>query len=356
MTKKTLSAVCAVLVAVLLVLTCGIGSSWFTNGNIGTWFNSWGKGDKRVESSDGSENSNNSGSFDVEFEESKDNSDFKFLSALLPASAYEANSVATSALVAYTITATLRPATVENKLVDWSIVNSEDNSDVSEYATLSTQSDGALTVTLSILRAFPNKILKLVCTSRDSGASGFLFVRCEGIATGMSIAGSTTQITNCRWGNTNTYAIALSNAIGYVGESQYTNLEVKSVTLYGTVNYYQQFFVEGLTSTKYLEDNPSWSQGKTTVQLSTKYPDALKASISGHNLVLTMSAYPSATYSSVSTTTVSGKYGLLYTNLYQAPKDAYAVIVVKTGNLEKSFTVGFTVGVEGVIVGDDIVI
>ena len=46
MKKQVISSIIALLVAVALVITAGIGSSWFTNPNISTWFNSWGKGEK----------------------------------------------------------------------------------------------------------------------------------------------------------------------------------------------------------------------------------------------------------------------------------------------------------------------
>ncbi len=44
MKNKTISSILAVTFAVTLIIIAGIGSSWFTNPNITTWFNSWGKG------------------------------------------------------------------------------------------------------------------------------------------------------------------------------------------------------------------------------------------------------------------------------------------------------------------------
>lgn len=44
--KKIINGVIALVVAAALVITAGIGSSWFTNFNVKTWFNNWGKGEK----------------------------------------------------------------------------------------------------------------------------------------------------------------------------------------------------------------------------------------------------------------------------------------------------------------------
>lgn len=43
MKKARISGIVSVIVAMAIVLVCGIGSSWFTNGDITTWFKNWGK-------------------------------------------------------------------------------------------------------------------------------------------------------------------------------------------------------------------------------------------------------------------------------------------------------------------------
>lgn len=48
MRKSTMGGIIALLCAGILTLTAGIGSSWFTNGDIKTWFNSWGKGKQEI--------------------------------------------------------------------------------------------------------------------------------------------------------------------------------------------------------------------------------------------------------------------------------------------------------------------
>lgn len=51
-----MGGIIAILCAGILTLTAGIGSSWFTNGNIKTWFNSWGKGKQEITSTPDNEN------------------------------------------------------------------------------------------------------------------------------------------------------------------------------------------------------------------------------------------------------------------------------------------------------------
>ena len=42
-TKNAIAAVVAIVLALAIVIACGVGSSWFTNSDIATWFNSWGQ-------------------------------------------------------------------------------------------------------------------------------------------------------------------------------------------------------------------------------------------------------------------------------------------------------------------------
>ncbi len=49
MKAKTFLLLLAALIAAGIVLACAIGSSWFTNGNFKTWFNSWGQNHTQTE-------------------------------------------------------------------------------------------------------------------------------------------------------------------------------------------------------------------------------------------------------------------------------------------------------------------
>lgn len=49
MRKKTFYAFLALILTAVIVIACGVGSSWFTNGDIKTWFNSWGQKTENTE-------------------------------------------------------------------------------------------------------------------------------------------------------------------------------------------------------------------------------------------------------------------------------------------------------------------
>ena len=123
MTKKALGGICVVLVAGILTLTAGIGSSWFTNGNIKTWFNSWGKGKQEVvqpEEPDGSSAGAN-GAFITNGE----SHGIKLMSAEIPQSAYEANGVSELADTAFTLTARVEPLGATDYF-EWTVSNNDD--------------------------------------------------------------------------------------------------------------------------------------------------------------------------------------------------------------------------------------
>ena len=339
----------------------GDDGKWFGNGNVKTWH--WSSLDKGITDTppddkpdDKPTTNGETGNLDFVMTEGENNG-FTLLSAKLPRAAYSANGISEDAELVYVVTATLYPADAENQLVDWALVWEDDETPVTSCVTLTIPEDGSLSVTLVCTEAFPNRAIKLICTSRDSGASAYKLIRCEGIATEI-LVNNATAISDCRWGNTNTYAINLSNALDYVGEAQYGTLTVKSVTLHGIVEHYDKYFVPKLgTSSDVVNSGSTWHEGRTVIALSEKYPNALAASVSGHNLVLEMISYPSAKYGQASVgSQMNGSTGTMFTDYTSTPKEAYAEIVIGTDRIEKTFRVDFSVGVTGVLLGNDIII
>ena len=53
MNKKAFYGFLTLIIVVAIVIACAVGSSWFTNGNIKTWFNGWGQGVETENNSDG---------------------------------------------------------------------------------------------------------------------------------------------------------------------------------------------------------------------------------------------------------------------------------------------------------------
>ena len=94
------------------------------------------------------------------------------LSAKIAPQAYEANGVSPLTETAYTLTATVTPSHAMNKEVDWSVAFVDPETawakgkTVTDYVTVTPESDGALTATVECLQAFAAEI-KVTVTSRE---------------------------------------------------------------------------------------------------------------------------------------------------------------------------------------------
>lgn len=97
----------------------------------------------------------------------------KLMSAKIAPAAYSANGISAQADSAYALTATIIPADVMNKAVDWSIAWVNGNGTfasgktVTDYVTVTPTSDGALTANVVCKQAFGEQI-KVTATSRDN--------------------------------------------------------------------------------------------------------------------------------------------------------------------------------------------
>lgn len=95
------------------------------------------------------------------------------MKAQIAPAAYSDYGISTQAENAYTLTASLTPNDASNQLVDWAIAWKNPSSawangkTVTDYVTLTTAKDGALTANISSLQAFGEQII-ITCTSRDN--------------------------------------------------------------------------------------------------------------------------------------------------------------------------------------------
>lgn len=183
MKKATLKGIIVLLLAGIITLTAGIGSSWFTNGNIKTWFNSWGKDNQSIEQTG---NVDAPDAPDMDYTETPDGSTvigsedngIQLLSAVLPRAAYAANGVAETADSAYSLTAEIKPDYATDKTVDWSVDWSDSESEwasgktVTDYVTVKPTTDGALTAVATCLQDFGEPIILTVSSRSKPEVSG----------------------------------------------------------------------------------------------------------------------------------------------------------------------------------------
>ena len=168
-----LTAIILILVVALIVGALAAMSSGFTNWDVKTWF---GGEEETVEEED------------PPVEDEIDEADPEVSSAVIGESAgtgmvlasasiaranYEEYGVSPMAETAYTLTATITPATAVNKNVDWSVAWANASSSwasgktVTDYVTVTPSSSGSLTATVECKQAFGEQII-VTCTSQQN--------------------------------------------------------------------------------------------------------------------------------------------------------------------------------------------
>lgn len=148
-----------------------------------------------------------------------------------------------------TLTATVLPVEATNKLVDWSvawgIANQHGEESVTDYVTVTPQSDGSNVATVTCHKAFGNDEIIVTVTTRDGGFSANCQVLYAGVPTIIKISPTGANvITDSKWDNVNivevecpktySFEIALDNEFGLVG-STFTPQYKLSAVAYGSV-------------------------------------------------------------------------------------------------------------------------
>ena len=179
--KKILIGAVSLILAAAVVIAIGIGSigenGWFTNLDVMTWFNSWGKGGADTSSDEGENKDNSDEAYFADnggaLVSGIENNGIELLSAKLPRSAYAANGISAVADTAFVLTAKVLPEETTDKSVDWSVAFANPSSawasgkSVTDYVTVAASSDGALTATVTNFAPFGEQIIVTV-TSRDN--------------------------------------------------------------------------------------------------------------------------------------------------------------------------------------------
>lgn len=171
---------------------------------------------------------------------------------------------AESGYVEETVTAILTPSTVANKAVDWSIEWADNaplkNSAISDYLTVTPDSDGSLTAKVRCYKSFRGSSAVLYVTSRNNGVKGSCFVSFVGKPSSLTVdtsnltmkaRGTLEDVYSLSNGSTYTLDITLSNVFGDVGED------------------YKDFVLQ-------VEGVGSFNQGTANINASGIYWDAVR--------------------------------------------------------------------------------
>ncbi len=229
--------------------------------------------------------------------------------------------------VSKTLTATITPASAENKKVNWSVSWADDaalkDKNISEYITVTPASDGALTATVTCKKAFRGSMAIVKVVTRDGGYTATCTVAYEGKPTSMSINSGASGKAN--YLGSNSYTVALENVFGDLGESFYNSISVKSYiwggTYYGgdcTNGTWSNFGTLNISDLKNMEEyiSVSYSNKKLTVS----------------NIKSLIGAYSSKAQSS---------QGEQYLGRVQKDVDMYVDVTLAANGVEKTIRVDF---------------
>lgn len=205
-----------------------------------------------------------------------------------------AATVAADNSISKTITAMVFPDDAKNKALDWALewLDETNETDIAEFLTLTPETDGGLTATLTCLKPFEGEAL-ITATSRE----GNVFDTCRAVYVGNPTvldiqpqgfsATSGTIGTYYELGAENTYTfnIVPDNVFGQVGANcNYTY----SVSAVGSIKVQDQLYYT-------VNDGKSWQDGtENTIDISdittvSKYePSVFDCTISGNALTITI--------------------------------------------------------------------
>lgn len=202
--------------------------------------------------------------------------------------------------VSKTITATVMPVDAPDKSVDWSIkwCTPIEGKDISEYLTLTPESDGSLTATITALKGFEGGSAYVTATTRVGGFTATCLIMYDGKPESLSFTHNGKEITNTGTvnltaGTTNEITLNLKNTLGAVG-SKYGDFEIVKVQGQGRFTLTKQYIINGsVSSTSEVVFNLEEGVYKykdevlgTDLTLTIKPEEFFTASISGNKLTI----------------------------------------------------------------------
>lgn len=262
--------------------------------------------------------------------------------------------------VSKTVTATVFPAAAKNKSVDWAIEWVDENAaNISEFVTVTPESDGSATATVTCYKPFSGEAL-ITATTREGklfdtcrvvfvGNPSSLQIAANGLTATSGTIGSYYEIGS---GNTYTFDLTPSNVFGQVGAACNYNYSVKGV---GSIKVQKQYY-----ST--INDGVSWVDGtEATVnisditEVSKYYPTIFDCSISGSQLTVKVNC----TLQNYYTSSVRNGNVITYENRFREYTDDnwyYEITVTETNSgVSKAFKVRPVVTVTNIAIREDVI-
>ena len=202
--------------------------------------------------------------------------------------------------VSKVITATVMPVDAPDKSVDWSIkwCTPIEGKDISEYLTLTPESDGSLTATITALKGFEGGSAYVTATTRVGGFTATCLIMYDGKPESLSFTHNGKEITNTGTvnltaGTTNEITLNLKNTLGAVG-SKYGDFEIVKVQGQGRFTLTKQYIINGsVSSTSEVVFNLEEGVYKykdevlgTDLTLTIKPEEFLTASVNGNKLMI----------------------------------------------------------------------
>lgn len=157
----------------------------------------------------------------------------RLMSAKLAPADYAENGISPQAESAYTLTATVTPATADNKLIDWSVswVNADSDfaagKNVTDYVTVTPQSNGSATATVQCKQAFGEQINVMAQSRFNEDAYATCAVDYVKRVSSASFTVNKNGSLMFELGNVNTFEITPTYSVGTVtGEITVDSLDI----------------------------------------------------------------------------------------------------------------------------------
>lgn len=272
-----------------------------------------------------------------------------------------AATVAADKSVSKTLTAMVFPEDAKNKSLDWKLewLDEKNSADISEYLTLTPESDGSLTATLTCYKPFTGEAL-ITVTSRE----GKVFDTCRVVFVGnpssldiqpqgfTAVSGSIGSYYELGSQNSYTFDIQSDNVFGQVGaECKYTY----EVTAVGSIKV-QDVIYRGVTNTYEWQDGTENLINISSITTVSKYePSVFDCTISGNKLTIKINCTLESYYQD----STRGGQNVKYTQRFREYSNDnwyYEMKIIETNSgISKSFKFRPVKVVTSVVLGDEVI-